>query len=163
MPAGAGWQMLDDEAATEQSAAGLASRLVAGDRIWLRGPLGAGKTTWARGLWSGLGGDPIDVASPTYALVCRLTGARLPMVHADLYRLDDPAEAIDLELVETARDGLLLVEWPERAGPWLPPPTWEVELRPVDGGLRRACRVRRPDAVPEPPIPGTFAQSQPKS
>jgi len=85
----------------------------AGDVVLLEGPLGAGKTVLVRGLAQGLGSRD-DVASPTFVLVRHYAG-RLALVHADLYRLNSPGEADRLGLLELAEEGVLVVEWPERA------------------------------------------------
>lgn len=87
-------------------------------RTWLlNGPLGSGKTTWVRGFLEGLGGDPNDVASPTYAILHRYN---LPnscsLYHLDLYRLT-PNEVTDLGLHELlSPNDYLVIEWAEVAG-----------------------------------------------
>jgi len=92
----------------------LAATLAAGDVVLLSGDLGAGKTTFVRGLAEGLGLDGGDVSSPTFTLVHEHRGGRLALYHADLYRLD-ATEAADLGLDEAgAADGVLAVEWPDR-------------------------------------------------
>jgi tRNA threonylcarbamoyladenosine biosynthesis protein TsaE len=85
-----------------------------GDVLLLSGTLGAGKTAFVRGLAAGLGIDPAEVSSPTFTLVHEYRGGRLPLFHADLYRLDR-ADADDLGLEELgSEDGVLAIEWPER-------------------------------------------------
>lgn len=108
--------VLPDAAATEALGARLAQQVRAGDIIGLAGGLGVGKTTLARGLLRGLGW-PGEAPSPSFTLVERYEAPplRLPVWHADLYRLGCPEEAIALGL-EEAENGLLLVEWPERLG-----------------------------------------------
>jgi len=92
----------------------LAVQLVPGDVVLLSGNLGAGKTTFVRGLAAGLGIDPDQVTSPTFTLVHEYRGGRLTLYHADLYRLDKAATA-DLGLEELGvSDGVLAIEWPER-------------------------------------------------
>ena len=87
-------------------------------RTWLlSGPLGSGKTTWVRGFLEGLGGDPNETASPTYAILHRynLPNSR-SLFHLDLYRLT-PLEFIDLGLHELmGPNDYLVVEWAEVAG-----------------------------------------------
>ncbi|MBN8807579.1 MAG: tRNA (adenosine(37)-N6)-threonylcarbamoyltransferase complex ATPase subunit type 1 TsaE [Sphingomonas sp.] len=98
----------------------LAALVRPGDVITLSGPLGAGKTSIARGLLAALGLAG-EAPSPTFAIVqpYEPPETRMPVMHVDLYRLDDPAEIDELGLDEARRDGLLLVEWAERApGRW---------------------------------------------
>jgi tRNA threonylcarbamoyladenosine biosynthesis protein TsaE len=99
---------------TQRIASELASGLKAGDVVLLSGDLGAGKTAFVRGLASGLGIDPGDVSSPTFALLHEYRGGRLALYHADLYRLER-AETGNLGLEEAgAADGVLAIEWPDR-------------------------------------------------
>jgi len=92
----------------------LATTLKAGDVLLLAGDLGAGKTTFVRGLAEGLGINPQDVSSPTFTLVHEYRGGRLTLYHADLYRLDRTATD-DLGLEEVGvKDGVLAIEWPDR-------------------------------------------------
>jgi len=100
----------------ETQAAGreLASTLEAGDVLLVSGDLGAGKTTFVRGLAEGLGINPGDVSSPTFTLVHEYRGGRLTLYHADLYRLERAATD-DLGLEEIGiKDGVLAIEWPDR-------------------------------------------------
>lgn len=86
--------------------------------IGLSGELGAGKTTLAQAVCRGLGAAP--ATSPTYALVHRYPGER-PVYHVDCYRLRAPDEARDLGFEDMLREGaVVLVEWPERGGAWVP-------------------------------------------
>lgn len=129
---------------TEALAASLAPALAPGDVLLLRGPLGAGKTCFTRGLAAGLGLDADAVLSPTFQLVRELRGGRLPLFHIDLYRLRDAAEAVRLGLEEYFDgDGVSVVEWPERLGPLEPAGAWRVDLEPLDSGERRVT-LRRP-------------------
>lgn len=115
----------------------LASELPVGAVVWLQGEVGAGKTTFARELVSGLGGGE-TATSPTYGLVHRYPGARGPVFHVDCYRLHGGEEARDLDWGTIAGGDVLLIEWPERAGPWAPPATRTVRLAHADDpGLRR--------------------------
>jgi len=83
--------------------------------VVLQGELGAGKTVFARGVAVGLGIPEADVSSPTFTLVQEYRGGRLPLFHADLYRLDAEAEmgALGIEDILQA-GGVVLVEWGER-------------------------------------------------
>jgi tRNA threonylcarbamoyladenosine biosynthesis protein TsaE len=92
----------------------LAARLKPGHVLLLSGNLGAGKTTFVRGLAAALGIDPDDVSSPTFTLVHEYRGGRLTLYHADLYRLERTAtEDIGLEEMGV-QDGVLAIEWPDR-------------------------------------------------
>jgi tRNA threonylcarbamoyl adenosine modification protein YjeE len=102
------------EEATQDVARELATRLTAGAVVLLYGDLGAGKTAFVRGLASGLGIAAEEVSSPTFTLVQEYRGGRLPLFHADLYRLGS-ADVDDLGLDELGADeGAVAVEWAER-------------------------------------------------
>ena len=86
----------------------------AGTVVTLIGDLGAGKTVFARGVGAGLDVQS-RVRSPTFILVQTHTGGRLPLWHADLYRLDDPEDLIQLGLGELLdSEGVVIVEWGDR-------------------------------------------------
>jgi tRNA threonylcarbamoyladenosine biosynthesis protein TsaE len=111
---------LPDAAATEAFGAKLAAVLEPGDVIALSGDLGMGKTSIARGLLAALG-LPGEAPSPSFAIVQPYAPpeVRLPVLHVDLYRIDDPAEIEELGLDDALYDSAVLVEWPERAaGRW---------------------------------------------
>jgi tRNA threonylcarbamoyladenosine biosynthesis protein TsaE len=119
---------LPDEAATRRAGARLARSITPGLKIYLRGPLGAGKTTFVRGLLGGLGWRG-KVKSPSYALVEVYVVSRLHLYHFDFYRFRDPGEWYDSgfrEIFDSA--AVCIVEWPERAGDALPPPDLELAL-----------------------------------
>lgn len=94
----------------------LAGVVGAGDVVTLAGGLGAGKTSLARGLLNGLGLTQ-EAPSPSFAIVQPYgpPETQLPVLHVDLYRIDDIAEMAELGIDE-ASDAVLIVEWPERAG-----------------------------------------------
>ena len=124
------------ETETQGLARDLASTLNAGDVLLLWGDLGAGKTTFVRGLAEGLGIDPNDVSSPTFTLVHEYRGGRLNLYHADLYRLDKTATE-DLGLEEIGvRDGVLAIEWPDRLKHDMPGAK-VIRLEVVNDTLRR--------------------------
>ena len=109
---------LPDRQATLDFAAALAQRLAAGDVLLLAGDLGAGKTELARALIRTRAGVPLEVPSPTFTLVQVYQLPDLVILHADLYRLRDPAEILELGLDDHS-NSCLLVEWPDRApGAW---------------------------------------------
>ena len=89
--------------------------------IGLSGELGTGKTTLVQAICRGLGARAL-ATSPTYALVHHYDAAGSSVYHVDCYRLRTPDEAQDLGFDDMLREGaVILVEWPERAGPWVPP------------------------------------------
>lgn len=100
------------EAETEAAGQAMAAGMRPGTVILLSGPLGAGKTAFARGLASGLGCDVADVSSPTFTIVQEYP-APLTLQHVDLYRLA-PEEVDDLGLEELLESSVMAVEWPER-------------------------------------------------
>jgi tRNA threonylcarbamoyladenosine biosynthesis protein TsaE len=108
---------LPDLAATGALAARIAGALVPGDVVALQGALGAGKTTLARAILAALGHRG-EVPSPTFAIIelYEPPAVRLPVVHADFYRLGSPAEADEIGLDDYRAGAALLAEWPERAG-----------------------------------------------
>ena len=116
---------LPDLAATGRLAARLAGLARRGDAILLQGPLGAGKSAFARAFLREAAGDPaLEVPSPSFTLVqgyelAHGALAGVPAHHFDLYRLSGPAEVAELGW-EEAREGIVLVEWPDRLGPALP-------------------------------------------
>jgi tRNA threonylcarbamoyladenosine biosynthesis protein TsaE len=129
-------QDLADEAQTRALGAKLAHLCPPGSVVLLRGPLGAGKTTLADGFIVALGGS--RATSPTFTLAHRHDGARMPLWHLDLYRLDDPEDVDDLDLEQyLPSDGIAVVEWPERAGDVWPEDRIDVTLSVV-GAARRA-------------------------
>ena len=107
---------LADEAATAALGGWLASKLKGGDVVALSGGLGSGKTTFVRHLMVALGHES-EVPSPSFAIVQPYDHMMLPVWHADLYRIEDPAELAEIGLDSIDDDAVLLVEWPERAGP----------------------------------------------
>jgi tRNA threonylcarbamoyladenosine biosynthesis protein TsaE len=95
-------------------AAQLATELHPGDTILIFGDLGAGKTVFVKGLANALGISPDAVTSPTFTLVHEYVGGRMPLVHVDLYRLNE-ADLDDIGLdPDTSAAGVTAIEWPER-------------------------------------------------
>ena len=116
---------LADAEATEAFGAALAAGLRVGDVIALFGPLGAGKTTLARGLLRELGHQG-DVASPTFPIVQPYAppDTRIPLWHVDLYRIEASSELEEIGLGEARGEAALVIEWPERL-----PALWPDALR----------------------------------
>jgi tRNA threonylcarbamoyladenosine biosynthesis protein TsaE len=124
------------EAETSDVGRQLARTLAAGSIVLLIGDLGAGKTAFVRGLAEGLGVPPEEVSSPTFTLMQEYRGGRIPLIHVDLYRLNDTREIDDLGLEELGIDSVLAIEWAEK----LPRPiadAVEVRIEHGDGDVRR--------------------------
>ncbi len=118
---------LPDEAATAALAASIAARARAGDVIALAGELGAGKTSFARAFLRARG-EAGDVPSPTFTLVQLYQFADVTVWHFDGYRLRDSEEAWELGIEDAFRDGISLIEWPERFGSLIPARRLEIAL-----------------------------------
>ncbi len=133
--------------ATQAVAAALGRACEAGTIVTLEGDLGAGKTTFVQGLALGLGVPPgVRVRSPTFAIAHRHPEGRLPLDHADLYRVDDADELTELGVAETlaSPEGVAAVEWASRCPQLLSPDRLELTLV-IDGDLRRlAARATGP-------------------
>jgi tRNA threonylcarbamoyladenosine biosynthesis protein TsaE len=134
-----------DEAACAATAAQVATHLALRDAfIELHGPLGAGKTTFARHLLHALGVAG-KIKSPTYALMepyqAGAAAGGFAIAHFDFYRFDDPQEWEDAGFREVfANPGLKLVEWPEKAAELLPRCDLRLEIAPRDTGDARSAR-----------------------
>ena len=100
------------EAETTAAGRELGAALGPGTVVLLAGPLGAGKTAFARGIADGLGCDPDAVSSPTFTIIQEYRG-RVTLQHVDLYRLA-PVEVDDLALDEMIDGQVVVVEWPDR-------------------------------------------------
>ncbi|MFH0881582.1 MAG: tRNA (adenosine(37)-N6)-threonylcarbamoyltransferase complex ATPase subunit type 1 TsaE [bacterium] len=111
---------------TQALASRLLERLHVGDAVALTGELGAGKTTFVRGLIRAMGYEG-RVRSPSYTLVQRYP-TQPPVTHADLYRLLDKDELIALNLVGDRERGILVVEWADRLQDVWGIPDWRVEF-----------------------------------
>ena len=108
---------LPDLAAMERLGEAIADALRPGDVVALSGSLGAGKTTLARAIIRALG-HAGEVPSPSFSIVEPYDppGVRLPLVHADFYRLERPAEAQEIGLDDYRQGAALIAEWPDHAG-----------------------------------------------
>ncbi len=121
---------------TRDFASTLSQAARAGDRIALLGPLGAGKTQFAKGFAQGLGVRDV-VNSPSFTLMTEYAG-RLPLFHQDLYRLAGAEEAIQGGLVDERQlDGVTLTEWAERLPEEIDPGRLTIELKVVGDDERR--------------------------
>jgi len=124
------------EAETSAIGRTLAARLAPGSVVLLIGDLGAGKTALVRGLAEGLGVSPDEVSSPTFTLIQEYRGGRLPLLHVDLYRLNDSREVEELGLDELGANAALAIEWAERL-PRTPPGAIRVTLEHAGETARR--------------------------
>jgi len=123
---------------TEALGAALARQLQPGDVITLIGEIGAGKTAFARGLARGLGVPDGSVASPSFVLVRQYTSGRMPLYHADLFRLESVPQAYSVGLEECYEaGGVTLIEWANKVPGVLPEQFLEIRFEVVDPETRR--------------------------
>ncbi|HEX2804466.1 MAG TPA: tRNA (adenosine(37)-N6)-threonylcarbamoyltransferase complex ATPase subunit type 1 TsaE [Sphingomicrobium sp.] len=141
--------ILADEAATRELGKTLASVLRGGDVVTLSGPLGVGKTALARAALEALGHRG-EVPSPTFAIVQPYEELDPPVWHVDLHRIERAGELDELGL-ESVGDSVLIVEWPERAGPGEWPQALRLTLDFTEGGARRLTAVVPPAWQPRWP------------
>ena len=130
-----------DAQALEALGARIAGIIRRGETVCLWGPLGAGKSTLARGLVRALTSPDEEVPSPTFTLVQSYAG-RIAVAHFDLYRLKSAAEAYELGLDEALDLGAAVIEWPERLEGALPPDRLDIEIAIPDDGEGRLVRLR---------------------
>ena len=120
----------------------LAESLEPGSVVALTGDLGAGKTEFTKGLAAGLG-CPAEVTSPTFGLLHEYLGGRLPLFHLDFYRMEGATEVLDLGWDELSeRDGVIVVEWPDRFEELIPPEACWVAIMHREGGGREITQAR---------------------
>lgn len=133
--------------ATEALAARVAALARPGDAILLGGPLGAGKTAFARAFLRAASGDRrLDVPSPSFTLVQSYDTGIGAVHHYDLWRLDGPGALAELGWDEALGD-VVLVEWPERLGTQTPTDALVITLSLGDGEARRAVISGWPDRL----------------
>jgi tRNA threonylcarbamoyladenosine biosynthesis protein TsaE len=114
----------------------LAGQLVNGDLLVLTGPLGAGKTCLIKGIAVGLGVPEEDTKSPSFTLVNEYCG-RMPLYHFDLYRMKDESELYQIGWDEyLMRDGIVVVEWGEKAGIYLPDKRVDISIAIASENIR---------------------------
>jgi tRNA threonylcarbamoyladenosine biosynthesis protein TsaE len=125
---------------TRRAGERLGGTLRAGDTVLLHGDLGMGKTVFVRGVAAALGVPENEIRSPTFTLVNPHQG-RLPLYHVDLYRIEKPEDLDELGLEEIiGGNGIALIEWGDRVGPYRPARCVEVTI--LDGGgSRREIRI----------------------
>ncbi len=120
----------------------MAALLKPQDVIFLKGDLGAGKSTFARALIQSLCGKSTEVPSPTFTLVQMYETPNFPLWHFDLYRLENETDLCELGFEEAYQAGVSLIEWPERLS--LLPPTWiEIVFAPGEGGEGRTLQITK--------------------
>jgi tRNA threonylcarbamoyladenosine biosynthesis protein TsaE len=136
---------LRDEAATAGLAVRIAAAARARDVIALTGPLGAGKTSFARAFIRALGRGDEEVPSPTFTLVETYEfPGRPPVWHFDLYRLEAPEEVYELGIEEAWGEGICVIEWPERIAALLPARRLDLVLAQGAASERRMATVHAP-------------------
>ena len=127
----------ESEAQTIRLAGTLAAGLTEGDTVLLSGPVGAGKSVFARAVIQSLqraDGVIEDVPSPTFTLVQRYQARGHAVVHADLYRLRNGLELEETGLLDDIGAALCLIEWPEMLPGWVKADALAVDLEPEGGG-----------------------------
>ncbi|MBP7952187.1 MAG: tRNA (adenosine(37)-N6)-threonylcarbamoyltransferase complex ATPase subunit type 1 TsaE [Sphingorhabdus sp.] len=126
----------------------LSAVLVAGDWVAIDGPLGAGKTVLCKAIIQGLGFDG-EVSSPSYALVHPYDppDVRVPVRHADLYRLDNLGDLDELGLDDASGDCITLVEWAKRGGLSFGNPSYWIEITPLSGERRQIDMKRNNERI----------------
>src|SRR5690349_20578049 len=135
---------LVNETATAQLMADLALLTSPGDVITLSGDLGAGKTAAARAMIRYLAGDDaLEVPSPTFTLAQTYDLPLFPLIHADLYRINDASEVEEIGLAPLPEGTVALIEWPERAPEAMPADRIDIALshRPALGSTARAAEI----------------------
>ncbi|WP_431282875.1 tRNA (adenosine(37)-N6)-threonylcarbamoyltransferase complex ATPase subunit type 1 TsaE [Humitalea sp. 24SJ18S-53] len=139
---------LENLAATEALAARCAALARPGDAILLEGPMGAGKSAFARAFLRAAAGNPdLEVPSPTFTLVQPYDLPAGPAHHFDLWRLAGPEDLLELGWDE-AREGIVLVEWPDRLGNLRPQNALEITLTPGEDDHRTASLTGWDDRLP---------------
>jgi tRNA threonylcarbamoyladenosine biosynthesis protein TsaE len=125
---------------TEALGGRIASSLRPGDIVVLAGGLGAGKTLFTKGLATGLGVDE-PVVSPSFVLVREYQSGFMPLIHADVYRLSSINEFDDLDVLEMAKEGVLVIEWGGAVESMLPPDHLRIDFE-VDDDMTRTLRFK---------------------
>ena len=134
---------LPDISAVRRFAGWIAPRLNKGDWLLLSGDLGAGKTELARCIIRQIFGVHTDVPSPTYTLIQHYESPEIKLLHTDLYRLESSEEIAELGLLDET-DSIVLVEWPEKLGVYMPEKAVTIHLEDV-GSIRQCTLHVAPD------------------
>jgi tRNA threonylcarbamoyladenosine biosynthesis protein TsaE len=145
-------------------AAAIVQHPVPGMVVWLEGDLGAGKTTLVRGLLRAAG-ESGPVKSPTYTLVEVHVVSGLNFYHFDFYRFNQAEEYLDAGLDEYfSGSGICLVEWPDKAAPYLPAPDMRIELCVAPGteGEGRTASITAASAKGRTCLAGVMSSSLPR-
>ena len=132
----------------EQQTSDLAKKVASiakkGDVFALYGTLGMGKSVFARSFIQYLTGV-VDVPSPTFTLVQDYQSDDFEIFHFDLYRLEHPDEVFELGFEDAIFNGVCLIEWPEKAGNWLPKDVFKIDITPLDDGRKITISVNSDD------------------
>lgn len=132
---------LADEAATLAAGQAFSAKLTPGTVVYMHGDLGAGKTTFVRGVLQGLGHEG-KVKSPTYTLMEPYAFSRFQCYHFDLYRFNDENEWYEAGFDEHFNNkSVCLIEWPEKAKNILPTPSFDVKLSLFNSSEQESGRV----------------------
>ncbi len=134
-------RFLPTETDTAAFAAALAPRLRPGDTVLLEGPIGAGKSAFARALIRARLGRMEDVPSPTFTLVQTYEHPDGDIWHCDLYRLTDPDEVLELGLEDAFSTAICLIEWPDRLGSDTPDSALQMTFAATEKGHTIAMNV----------------------
>ena len=133
---------------SEQQTSDLAKKVASiakkGDVFALYGTLGMGKSVFARSFIQYLTGVD-DVPSPTFTLVQDYQSDDFEIFHFDLYRLEHPDEVFELGFEDAIFNGVCLIEWPEKAGNWLPKDVFKLDITPLDDGRKITISVNSDD------------------
>lgn len=129
---------------TEQVAALLAKHVTRGDVVALNGPLGAGKTVFARAFIRALNPRITDVPSPTFTLLQTYETPAFPVYHFDMYRLKSPDEAYEIGIEDAFAEGVSLIEWAEKIAPLLPRQRYDLTFTGPDN--KRTLILKGPES-----------------